>query len=207
MAVRTELLPVSTQEHLPPQVQLVPAEYTADTLLNWTAWINKPDVRHWMTANLPETRDEVKQWLYNATHDSNRHYFTIMADGKAVGLISLRQDEEPETTGEIGIAIGDPNYRSKKVGTQALSQLLDYASGIGLAGIRAHIRPDNEKSLRLFIGHGFVHTGDISLDGERFRRYEKDLTPVASADLFAVTITHTAEPSYAPSAVTVTTAI
>lgn len=174
MATLTERSPIHIQEIvLPPHVELVPAQYTEDTLLHWTEWINKPDVRQWMTANIPSSRTEVKEWLYNATHDEYRHYFTIMAEGKAVGLISLRQDQNPDTSGEIGIAIGDPAYRGKRVGTQALGQLLEFASGIGVTHLRAHIKPENSSSLRLFTRYGFAHTGDATLNNEVFMKFEK----------------------------------
>jgi len=176
MALAVEQIRNIKENHVPvPSVELVPAEYTETLLAYWSEWANTPDIRQWMTANLPQSREEVKQWLYNATHDENRYYFTILADGKTVGLISLRRDQKPATGGEIGIAIGDPAYRSQGVGTKALERILHVASNIGMETVRAHIKPDNDKSLRLFSGQGFEHTGDVTLDGESFMKFEKIL--------------------------------
>jgi len=163
---------------LSPYVTLRPVQYTADMLQIWTRWCNANDIRQWMTASFPKSEKDVQTWLFNATHDDHRHYFTIIADSKTVGLISLRQDQQPDTSGEIGIIIGDPQYRNRGVGTQAISYILDFASGIGINEVRAHIKPDNTTSIRLFSNQGFTKTCTITLEGEQFDRYEKKLHTV-----------------------------
>src|SRR3989344_668416 len=83
-------------------IRLEPVEHTRETLTKWVEWINDPDIRQWMYADLPRSAEDINHWLYNATHDPRRHYFSIRADGKLIGFVSLRQDHAPDTTGEVG---------------------------------------------------------------------------------------------------------
>lgn len=138
--------------------------------------MNDPGIRKWMSDGLPSTPKEIKRWLHNATHDERRHYFDILRNGEVVGLISLRQDQKPEHTGEIGIIIGNPDDRSRGIGKAAVSAMLSYAKdAVGLSSVRAMIKPTNEKSIRLFRGAGFVPTGRVTIDGTPMLRFEKIL--------------------------------
>lgn len=155
---------------------LSPVEHTKETLDYWVNWINDPDVRKWMWDNLPTSAEDINSWLFNATHDSYRHYFTINADGKPIGFINLRQDQAPDTTGEIGIVIGEKEYQSRGIGKLALKAMDSYAKDVvGLVSTRAYIKPDNEKSIRLFTGAGYVPTGHATLDGVTMKKFEKVL--------------------------------
>lgn len=157
-------------------VSLERTQATRETRTNWLRWINDPAIRQWMSDDLPQHPDEVYRWVELATSDPMRHYFDVCVDGKAVGFINVRQDEYPPTTGEIGIVIGETAYHGRGVGTKALHDLLTYARDeIGLEQVRAHIKPDNIKSLTLFMNAGFAYTHDVSVDGTRMMHFEKPL--------------------------------
>lgn len=169
---------VATQEILPVQshVRLERSKQTKETRANWLRWITDPDIRQWMSGPLPEHPGEVYRWVYVATTDPLRHYFDIQSNGKAVGFVSLRQDQQPDTTGEIGIVIGDKQYQSRGIGTQAIKELLTYAKEtINLTSVRALIKPDNEKSIKLFTGAGFSLTDIATINGTRLLKFEKRL--------------------------------
>lgn len=168
----------ATQEIIwhPMEVRLTPTQQSKETRVNWLRWITDPEIRQWMSGVLPERADEVYRWVYNATNDPRRHYFDILSDGKAVGFMSLRQDQMPETTGEIGIVIGDKPYQSRGIGTQAIHSLLTYAKEtVHLTSVRALIKPENIKSIRLFAGAGFSLTGDVTIEGTQLLKFEKRL--------------------------------
>lgn len=159
-----------------PTIELYPVQHTQETLQKWTAWLQNPDVHLWMSGDIPKTAGEVNEWLYNATHDPRRHYFTIMADGNMIGIINLRLDHMPDKTGEIGIVIGEPEYRGLGIGKQAVEKVLTHARDVvHLSSVRAHIKPENEKSIHLFTGQGFIHTMDVTIDRVPFQRFEKRL--------------------------------
>lgn len=170
-------VPATQKEFLPyPDVSLECTQQSKETRANWLRWMNDPDIRKRMYDDLPSKPEEIYRWVYNATHDPRRHYFDIMVDGKTVGLISLRQDQKPEDTGEIGIVIGEKGYQGKGVGKQAVSKLLEYAKKEArLTSVRAMIKPDNERSILLFIGQGFIETGRGTIQGTKMIRFEKQL--------------------------------
>lgn len=169
---------VSQKEVLKPHmtIRLEPVAHTQETLGKWIEWINDPEIRKWMYNDLPHSPEDINLWLYNATHDPNRHYFSISADNNLIGIVSLRQDQAPNTTGEIGIVIGEKEYQSRGIGTAIIDAIDGYAKDmVGLSSIRAMIKPDNEKSIRLFTGHGFIPSSQVTVDGVTMIRFEKVL--------------------------------
>ena len=157
-------------------VHLEPVQHTRQTLDAWVSWINDPDVRKWMWNDLPTSAEDINQWLFNATHDPRRHYFSIVADGKQIGFVNLRQDMAPDTTGEIGIVIGEKMFQSRGIGTLTVQAIDKYAKEtVGLTGVRALIKPTNEKSIKLFTGQGYIPQGNVTVDGVTMTRFEKIL--------------------------------
>ncbi len=170
MIAAQEIRPIQSYVHLEPTRQ------TKETRVNWLRWITDPDIRKWMSGPLPEHPDQVYHWVEAATTDARRHYFDIFSDNKAVGFVSLRQDQQPETTGEIGIVIGDKQYQGRGIGSRAIAELLRYAKEtVHLSSVRALIKPDNEKSIKLFTGSGFSLTDSVTIDNTRLLKFEKQL--------------------------------
>jgi RimJ/RimL family protein N-acetyltransferase len=159
------------------QIYLEPIAHTQKTLDLWVKWMNDPDIRKWMYDDLPSSPEDINNWLYNATYDARRHYFAIQTStNKQIGFVSLRQDLQPNTTGEIGIIIGEKDYQSRGVGTQTIDAMLIYAKdNLHLSSIRALIKPDNEKSIRLFSKMGFAPVGEVTSSGTSMIRFEKTL--------------------------------
>lgn len=169
---------VSSKEIRKPSisVHLEPVNHTRETLDSWVKWINDPDVRKWMWNDLPTSPEDINQWLYNASNDPNRHYFTIIAEGKQIGFVNLRQDQAPRSSGEIGIVIGEKEYQSRGIGTNTVKAIDEYAKNvIGLTSVRAMIKPTNEKSIRLFTSQGFVPKGNVTVEGVTMTKFEKTL--------------------------------
>jgi UDP-4-amino-4,6-dideoxy-N-acetyl-beta-L-altrosamine N-acetyltransferase len=178
MAARTETIKSthSLTELLKPSVTLEPVKQNIETRHNWLAWLNDPDISKWMYSDKPYSMQEVFRWIDRVVADPKRHYFSIVTEGKPVGFVSLRQDHSPQTSAEIGIVIGAKEKQSQGIGTETIRQVLEYAEHeLHLTSIRANIKPENEKSLRLFTAFGFVHTNDLSINGVPFMKLEKTL--------------------------------
>lgn len=77
----------------------------------------------------------------------------------------------------IPIVIGDPRYRGRGVGSQALGLLIEEATRLGWSKLIAHqIFSYNHRSLKLFQKFGFQKTETgVDSQGREFFRYEKDL--------------------------------
>lgn len=165
-----------SHEHIAPKVSLEPVKQSIQTRTNWQQWLNDPEISQWMYSQKQYTPHEIYRWIDTVTRDERRHYFSIVTDAKPVGFISIRQDQQPSNTAEIGIVIGEKNMQSKGLGRQAVEQALDYATHVvKLDSVRANIKPNNTKSIKLFTGAGFVHTATLTIDGNEFMKFEKVL--------------------------------
>ncbi len=172
----------AVQEVRKPQItiRLEPAQHTHETLTKWIEWVNDPEIRQWMYNDLPQSSEDINQWLYNATHDPRRHYFSIIAGEHLIGFVSIRQDQNPESSGEVGIVIGDKSYQSRGIGAATVAAVTSYAKDVvGLRSLRAMIKSDNEKSIGLFTKEGFTHTGNATISGTYMLKFEKTLRQLA----------------------------
>ncbi|MEK7802174.1 MAG: GNAT family N-acetyltransferase [Pseudomonadota bacterium] len=159
-----------------PAVTLEKARNDEKTVVQWLEWMNDPEILRFMYDTEPYTKEEIARWVKKVTQDPRRHYFSIRADGKDVGFVSLRQDQAPGTSAEIGIVIGDKDYWDKGVGSQTVKKTLAYAKDTaGLTNIRAMIKPDNERSIRLFTRSGFHEVAEVTVNGAPMIRFEKNL--------------------------------
>lgn len=166
-----------------PTVTLEKARNDEATIIRWLEWMNDPEILQFMYDTKPYTKEEIARWVKKVTEDPQRHYFMIkangpleQADGTEVGFVSIRQDQEPGTSAEIGIVIGDKQYWDKGIGSQTVKQVLTYAKeSVGLNNVRAMIRPHNARSIRLFTRNGFHQVAEVTINGAPMVRFEKNL--------------------------------
>ena len=178
MAARAETITsvIQTPEKPKAQVTLAPVIQSIETRHNWLKWLNDPDINKWMYSDKPYTLEEVYRWIDRVVSDPKRHYFSIVVEGKPIGFVSLREDHKPSNTAEIGIVIGEKEQQSRGIGSQTINQVLEYAKNeTSITSIRANIKPNNEKSIRLFTSAGFTFSQDISVEGVTFKKFEKSL--------------------------------
>ena len=140
-----------------------------------------------VTLRAPETDDidmlylwenDSRQWVSTLApyHVSRRHIadyvrdfdgniaqwqlkLVVEAGGEAVGAVDLYDADLRCGRSFVGIYI-DSSRRGKGYGTAALRQLTEYAFDVlGLRQLAAMVAVDNEASLRMFAGSGFVESG------------------------------------------------
>ena len=178
MAARAETI---ASLHLTPEkpsakVSLIPVVQSIENRHNWLKWLNDPDINKWMYSDKPYTLEEVYRWIDRVVSDPKRHYFSILSEGKPIGFVSLREDHKPSNTAEIGIVIGEKDQQSRGIGNETIKQILEYAKNeTSITTIRANIKPNNEKSIRLFTSFGFTFSQDITVEGIQFKKFEKTL--------------------------------
>lgn len=140
-----------------------------------------------VTLRAPETDDidmlylwenDSRQWVSTLApyHVSRRHIadyvrdfdgniaqwqlkLVVEAGGEALGAVDLYDADLRCGRSFVGIYI-DSSRRGKGYGTAALRQLTEYAFDVlGLRQLAAMVAVDNEVSLRMFAGSGFVESG------------------------------------------------
>lgn len=122
---------------------------------------NMPELWEVGCTTQPYSRHLLRQYLEQSANDlytdrQLRLMVTDKADGKVLGMADLTAFDPLHGRAEVGMAVR-VGYRQKGVGKRALTLLCRYAFGfLHLHQLYAYIPADNENSLRMFAGCGFI---------------------------------------------------
>jgi RimJ/RimL family protein N-acetyltransferase len=98
--------------------------------------------------------------------------FMIEADGKAVGACSLFNFDQVARTCELGIAIGERDYRGRGYGRDAVRLLLGYGfRSFNLHKIWLEVGADNERAVCAYRACGLVEEGRLREQWYRAGRF------------------------------------
>ena len=130
-------------------------------------WENDTSVWKYSNTFIPFSKFTLKKYLENAHLDifeAKQVRFIIEANDisnpEPIGLIDLFDYEAMHNRAGVGILIGELAYRKKGYAFAALGLIKDYAFNIlHLHQLYCNISFNNEKSLKLFLKHGFTITG------------------------------------------------
>ncbi|MDO9445662.1 MAG: GNAT family protein [Dehalococcoidia bacterium] len=151
-------------------VRLVPAELWMAP--RFAAWMNEPDTVHLMGGvAYPISLLAEEDWLRTRLEPSwdEGVFLAIEAiDGPeavVIGTIELRHLNAEARRGEVGILIGQPEYRGGGYGTEAMALLCGFAfAELGLQRIELNTSEFNTRAVRAYEKVGFV------LEGRQRRR-------------------------------------
>ncbi len=107
------------------------------------------------------TLEQERQWLSET--NQNNHYVLSIIDKKTdhlIGNCGIHEVDLVNRSGEYGIFIGDPAYRSQGFGTEATQLMLDFGfNALNLHNIWVRVYAYNQASLCLFKKCGFKIIG------------------------------------------------
>jgi len=154
------------------KVDLCPLESDGD-LSEYLAWINDQQTTRYMaTGKRPTSRKSLCEYIdrYNASKDLLLS-IVIKATGQHIGNITLHSIDAQNSTGEIGILVGDPGARGQGYASEALRLLVHHAfQRLNLNKLTAGLIVGNRASQRLFEKAGFKLEGTLReqfyLDGK-----------------------------------------
>lgn len=132
-----------------------------DTIL---AWENDTELWPAGSSSAPFSRHQIWEYLRNYTADiyaqrQLRMMICLSEDSTPVGMIDLFDFEPRHGHAKIGLMV-DTRFRRRKIGSQALSLIVDYARDmLSLHLLAVDIAADNLPSLRLFQQAGFQQAG------------------------------------------------
>ncbi|MBD3196332.1 MAG: GNAT family N-acetyltransferase [Candidatus Lokiarchaeota archaeon] len=110
------------------RVSLVPLH--KEHLDLYTKWRNRPKVRRLARSNLPTTKEDLEKFLEPKNiRIMDNFYFEIFhkKDEKPIGDAGFNKIEWIDKRGDIGLAIGEPEYWRQGYATEATELLLRYA--------------------------------------------------------------------------------
>lgn len=103
------------------------------------------------------------------------HYFHLrtLADDTLIGFVVLFNLKWPGASADMAIGIGEPAYRGKGYGSEALRLILDYAfSEVGLYRVGLTVMEYNSAAIKSYERAGFVREGAkrkaVLRDGNRY---------------------------------------
>ena len=133
------------------------------------AWENDPSVWHVSNTLVPISRYILKKYLESAGKDiyemkQLRLIIQLRENQRPIGAIDLFDFDPFHNRAGVGILIAELEERKKGYAGQSLATLIDYAFNVlKLHQLYCNIAKENEESISLFTGAGFVISG-IKLD-------------------------------------------
>lgn len=127
------------------------------------------------------TIESEKEWLENSLKNNDFVFSIIdLKKDELIGNCSIMNINQKDRCAEVGIFIGDEEYRSKGYGTEALKLLLDYGFNyLNLNNIELHVMSFNERAINCYKKVGFKEYGrrreSYFLNGKYYDRIGMDI--------------------------------
>ncbi|WP_421383092.1 GNAT family N-acetyltransferase [Bacillus salacetis] len=115
----------------------------------------------------PFSREETRQWIELCISRSNGYEQMAIQtdDGVHIGWVDIKNIDNLNKHGELGIAIGDKRYWGKGYGLAAMKAMLEYGfTRLGLNKIWLRVEVDNKKAIKSYRTMGFVEEGILRQD-------------------------------------------
>lgn len=117
-----------------------------------------------------------EEWIAGPTKQQSEHQgFTIITrpEGTRIGFLALFDIKYPNGSAMFAIGIGDPAYRGKGYGREALGLMLDYAfDELGLYRVGLRVMAYNTHAIKAYEAIGFVREGTqrgaVWREGQRY---------------------------------------
>ncbi len=160
---------------LAPVVTLRPA--SAEDGMRILAWRNDVETRRWSRSPREIAPEEHASWLARTLADHSTRLWVAEANGVAIGHVRVG----PQTNGaaEVHLALA-PEARGRGLGAAVLAQA--GACALACADVTllcAHVRPENQASLRTFERSGFHPVGSDADGLVRLERSPHSAEPTA----------------------------
>lgn len=151
-----------------------------DATEEYLGWLNDEETTKGLVTGLfPSTMEELKSYLSTAVASKDAIMFAIcdIKTGKHIGNIKLDQFDWIARTCELGILIGDPNYRGKGIGKEVCRLVLKYAfEKLNIRKVFLAVFANNPGAKALYEKIGFVQEGclrqHVWRDGEFVDLYQ-----------------------------------
>ncbi len=128
-------------------------------------WRNAEELRQLLNVDYPVTLEAVQEWLRSSLSQRGNPMHIplgICVDGKLIGTAGIHNISLRHRHGTLGLYIGEPCLRGKKIGKVVYSLLLKYAfRELDLRCVSADVYGHNESSKKLHEHSGFRQVGCV----------------------------------------------
>ncbi len=129
-------------------------------------WFNDPEVTQYLSMYLPMTEMAEEKWIEEVgTARAGNDVILVMEAqtleaGRAIGTLGLHRINQKDRSGTFGIAIGEKDFWSQGLGTDAARILIKYGfEQMNLHRISSSVFDFNERSFRMHKKVGFKEEG------------------------------------------------
>ena len=165
------------------RIYLSPKVVTDETVQKYTEWLNDFQVTDYTgrTSHIATETGE-KEWLEKIARSSDARNFDIVElnTNELIGTVSLEHFNWIERSAELGIFIGDKNFRDNGYGSESINLLLEYGfKYLNLHSIRLDLLSVNERAHKCYLKCGFKDAGksreQIFLNGKYYDKLHMDI--------------------------------
>ena len=166
------------------RIYLSPKGVSEEEAEKFTEWMNDFQVSDYTgRSSKITTLVNEKEWLEDSAKNSNNNRnFAIVElnTNKLIGVIGLENFYWVTRNAELGIFIGDPDYRGNGYGTEAIKLILEFGfKYLNLHSIRLSLLDVNERAHKCYLKCGFKDTGitrdAIFLNGKYHNKLHMDI--------------------------------
>jgi RimJ/RimL family protein N-acetyltransferase len=147
-------------------------------LPKFVEWLNDPEVRRFISMNLPISQANEEGWFENMLkRPPEEQPFAIeIKNGEGwrlIGNCGFFDIDRRTHSAEVGILIGDKSCWNKGYGSEVMRLLLEFGFGtLNLNRIYLRVDAANKAGIRAYEKAGFVHEGCFREGTYREGRYE-----------------------------------
>jgi len=123
-------------------------------------WFNDREVTYYLGREQPLTMAEEERWFAEYRAKVDEEIYAIEVNGNHVGNVGLHAIDRANRKANLGIVIGEKDYWSKGLGTDAMQTVLRYAfEQLRLHKVNLDVIEYNERAIHVYERCGFVKEG------------------------------------------------
>jgi RimJ/RimL family protein N-acetyltransferase len=135
-----------------------------DWIPHYQRWLNDFEMIKLVDRRFrPQTEEKITAWYErHVSGATDALVFTIIAndDDRPIGNIALQDIDYRNRTAELGVYIGDAEFRGNGYGTEATLLLTSFAFGVlGFNNIMLRVYEYNQQAIRAYQKAGFIEIG------------------------------------------------
>lgn len=140
-------------------------------------WLNDPDVRRYLSMNLPISQANEEQWFDNTLKRPREEQpFAIEIkdndNWRIIGNCGFMNIDWTVHSAEVGLFIGDKTCWNRGYGTEVMQLLIRHGfDSLNLNRIFLRVDEDNRSGIRAYEKAGFIQEGRCRQAGYRDGRY------------------------------------
>ena len=165
------------------RIYLSPKGTSDEEVEKFTEWMNDFQVTDYTgRSGQIMTFISEKEYLEKSARDTENRSFDIVesSNNKLIGVIGLERFNWINRTAELGIFIGDKEFRNSGYGTEAIKLLLEYGfKYLNLHTIKLELLCINKRAHKCYLKCGFKDTGRdrdaVFIDGKYYDKLHMDI--------------------------------